>query len=174
MSNPKTKLGSITLATACLLALGSVAVFAQHHFLAVAVLRPEVKVELAAVVERDNGVVPVDQVKEVKQGETLDWTITSQNSGEGAARDYKAVGRIPAGTSFVAGSAKVEGSAKVLYSLDGGKSYSANPTVDEKQADGSIKKVAAPVSMYSNVRYEWADPLAPGGHVTASYKVRVK
>jgi uncharacterized repeat protein (TIGR01451 family) len=174
MPNPKTKLGSFTFATACLLALGSVAAFAQHHFMAAAVLRPEIKIELAAAVERDNGVIPVDQVKEVKQGETLDWTITSQNSGQAAAVDYKAVGRIPAGTSFVAGSAKVDGSAKVGYSLDGGKSFAANPTIEEKQADGSIKKVAAPVSMYTNVRYEWADPLAPGGHVTASYKVRVK
>ena len=142
--------------------------------MAAAVLRPEVKVELAAVVERDNGAVPVDQVKEVKQGETLDWTITSQNSGQAAAVDYKAMGRIPAGTSFVAGSAKVDGAASVKFSLDGGKSFATSPTIEEKQADGSIKKVAAPVSMYTNVRYEWADPLAPGGRVSASYKVRVK
>jgi uncharacterized repeat protein (TIGR01451 family) len=174
MPNPKTKLGSFTFAAAGLLALGSVAVFAQHHFLAVSAARPEVKVELAAVVERDNSLVPVEKAKLVKQGETLDWTIKSENSGQAPAMDYKAVGRIPAGTTFVAGSAMVEGTAKVVYSLDSGKSFSANPMIDEKQADGSIKKVAAPVSMYTNVRYEWADPLAPGGHVTASYKVRVK
>src|SRR6266566_3562460 len=174
MPNPKTKLGSFTIAAACLLALGSVAVFAQRHFLAAAVARPEVKVELAAGVERDNSVVSVEKVKLVKQGETLDWTIKSENSGQAPAMDYKAVGRIPAGTTFVAGSALVEGTAKVVYSLDGGKSYSANPLIEEKQVDGSIKKVAAPGSMYTNVRYEWADPLAPGGHVSASYKVRVK
>ena len=174
MPNPKTKLGSIAFAAAALLALGSVAVFAQHHFLAASAARPEVKVELAAVVERDNSLVPVEKAKLVKQGETLDWTIKSENSGQAPAMDYKAVGRIPAGTTFVAGSAIVEGSAKVVYSLDSGKSFSANPMIDERQADGTIKKVAAPVSMYTNVRYEWADPLAPGGHVTASYKVRVK
>jgi uncharacterized repeat protein (TIGR01451 family) len=174
MLNPKTKPGSFMFAAACLLALGSVASFAQRHFLVAAVARPEVKVELAAVVERDNGVVPVEKVKLVKQGETLDWTIKSENSGQAPAMDYKAVGRIPAGTSFVAGSATAQGSAKVVYSIDGGKSYSANPLVAEKQADGSVKQVAAPISMYTNVRYEWADPLAPGGHVSASYKVRVK
>jgi uncharacterized repeat protein (TIGR01451 family) len=174
MPNPKTKLGSFTFAAACLLALGSVAGFAQRHFMAAAVARPEVKVELAAVVERDNGVVPVEKVKLVKQGETLDWTIKSENSGQAPALDYKAVGRIPAGTNFVAGSAKGDGSAKVVYSIDGGKLYSANPMIEEKQADGSVKKVDAPVSMYTHVRYEWADPLAPGGHVSASYKVRVK
>ena len=46
--------------------------------------------------------------------------------------------------------------------------------IDEKQADGTIKKVAAPVSMYTQVRFEWADPLAAGGKMVASYQVRVK
>ncbi len=176
MPTLKTKFGSFILAACCLLALGGVAAFAQRHFMvaAVAVARPEVKVELAAVVERDNAFVPVEKVKLVKQGETLDWTIKSENSGSAPAQDYKAMGRIPAGTTFVAGSAKVEGSARILYSLDGGKTYSATPMIEERQADGSIKKVAAPVNLYTNVRYEWADPLAPGGHVSASYKVRVK
>ena len=92
MPNPKTKLGSFTLATACLLALGSVAVFAQRHFMAAAVLRPEVKVELAAVVERDNGVVPVEKVKLVKQGETLDWTIKSRKLWPGTRRGLQGCG----------------------------------------------------------------------------------
>ena len=174
MPTLKSKFGSFVFAAACLLALGSVAGFAQRHFMTAAVARPEIKVELAAVVERDNDFVPVEKANLVKQGETLDWTIKSENSGQAAAFDYKAVGRIPAGTSFVAGSAKTDGPAKVVYSLDGGKSYSASPTIDEKQADGTVKKVVAPVSLYTNVRYEWADPLAPGGHVTASYRVRVK
>ena len=43
-----------------------------------------------------------------------------------------------------------------------------------KQADGSVKRVAAPISMYTDIRYEWADPLAQGGKLSASYKVRVK
>jgi uncharacterized repeat protein (TIGR01451 family) len=174
MPTLKSKFGSFVFAAVCLLALGSVAGFAQRHFMSAAVARPEVKIELAAVVERDNDLVPVEKANLVKQGETLDWTIKSENSGQAPAFDYKAVGRIPAGTTFVAGSAKVEGAAKVVYSLDGGKSYSASPTIEEKQADGSVKKLAAPVSMYTNVRYEWADPLAPGGRVTAAYKVRVK
>jgi hypothetical protein len=46
--------------------------------------------------------------------------------------------------------------------------------IDEKQADGSINRVAAPVSMYTQVRFEWADALAPGGKLVASYQVRVK
>ena len=173
---PKMKLGSISLAVLCFLALGGVAGFAQRHFAiaaAAGAARPEVKVQLAAAVERDNTLVPVEKAQIVKSGEVLDWTISSENSGGAAALEYKTVGRIPAGMSFVAGSAKAEGSSEVTYSIDGGKTYWAIPTVDERQADGSVKKVAAPVSMYTNVSYQWADPLAPGGHVNASYKVRV-
>ena len=118
--------------------------------------------------------MPVEKAKLVKAGEILDWTINSENAGGAAALEYKTVSRIPAGTIFVAGSARAEGSSAVAYSIDGGKTYSAVPLIDEKQADGSFKKVAAPVSMFTNVSYQWADPLVPGGHVTASYKVRVK
>jgi uncharacterized repeat protein (TIGR01451 family) len=168
------KVGSVGLAVLCLVALGAVAGFAQRHFAIAAAARPDVKVALAAAVERDNTLVPVEKANVVKTGEILDWTINSENSGNGAARDYKASSRIPAGTTFVPGSAKGEGSPEVTYSIDGGKTYWNVPTIDERQADGTVKKVAAPVSLYTNVSYQWADPLAPGGHVIASYKVRVK
>jgi hypothetical protein len=46
--------------------------------------------------------------------------------------------------------------------------------IDQKQADGTTKQVAAPVSMYTQVRFEWANPIAAGGKVVASYQVRVK
>src|SRR5450432_1546794 len=126
MFKSKTKLGSICLAALCLVALGA-ASFAQRHYMMAAALRPEVKINLSASVEREDKLVPVEQAQVVKQGETLDWTINSENAGNGAALDYKAVGHVPAGMSFVAGSAKAEGSAKVVYSIDAGKHYSATP-----------------------------------------------
>ena len=107
-------------------------------------------------------------------GETLDWTITSENDGNAAAHDYKAVGQIPRGTVLIAGSTSADGSASVAYSIDNGKSFSSQPMIDEKQPDGTVKQVPAPVSMYTQLRYEWADPLASGGKLQASYKVRVK
>nr|MBA2735035.1 DUF11 domain-containing protein [Acidobacteriota bacterium] len=110
----------------------------------------------------------------VNPGEILDWTITSENNGNAAAREYKTVGQIPKGTTFVAGSATSDGSTTVVYSADNGQTYSVQPMIDEKQSDGSIKKVPAPVSMYTQVRYEWADPLAADAKLSAAYKVRVK
>jgi uncharacterized repeat protein (TIGR01451 family) len=117
--------------------------------------------------------VPLEKATAVNPGEVLDWTITSENNGNAAAFEYKAVGHIPRGTTFVAGSAKADG-AKAVYSIDSGKSYSDQPTIEEKQTDGTVKRVAAPVAMYTDIRYEWADPLAEGHKLSASYKVKVK
>jgi uncharacterized repeat protein (TIGR01451 family) len=173
MMKSKKTISVLFVATLTLLVVGA-AGFAQKHFMLAAAGRPEVKMQLSAAVERDSALVPLDKSTPVKPGEILDWTIASENSGNAAALEYKAVGHIPRGTSFVAGSAKANGAEKTLYSIDGGKSYSAQPMIEEKQADGSVKRVPAPVSMYTEIRYEWSDPLAPGGKLSASYKVRVK
>ncbi len=174
MTSMKKRFSSITLAIVCLLVLGTAAAFAQRHFMVAASARPQIKVQLSGAVERDGARVPVDAATSVRPGEILDWTITSENSGGSAAHEYKAVGQIPRGTQLVQGSTTADGSATVVYSIDNGRTFSAQPTVEERQADGSVKQVAAPVSMYTHLRYEWSDPLAQGTKLTASYKVRVR
>ena len=157
----------------CLLILGSAAAFAQKKFMMLRAGRPAVKVVLSGVVERDDAKVPVEKAALVKSGEILNWTISSVNEGSAPASEYNTVGKVPAGTQFVAGSANAEKSATITFSIDNGKSFSAKPTVDERQADGSIKKVPAPVSMYNEVRYAWSAPLTEGDKVNAAYKVRL-
>jgi uncharacterized repeat protein (TIGR01451 family) len=164
---------TLSIAIPCVLILGTAVTFAQRRLAALSAGQPAVKVLLTGVVERKDGPVPVEKADMVKSGETLDWTITSANTGTAPAHDYKAVGQIPPGTEFVAGSAKAQGQAAVTYSLDG-QSFSSQPVVDERQPDGSVKKVSAPVAMYTAVRYEWADPLVEKGKLTATYKVRLQ
>ncbi len=174
MTNLKKKLGLFPLLALCICMAGGVAVFAQRQFAPAEHGRPEVKVLLSGAVERAGESLSLDKVAAVQPGELLQWNITSLNEGTASARDYKTVGHIPAGTQYVAGSAVAENGSSVTYSIDGGKNYSTQPIVEEKQADGSVKQVAAPVSMYTEVRYEWSDALAAGGKLSASYKVRVK
>ena len=167
------KLGLVPFIVLGVAALSGVAAFAQRQ-LANGGARPDIKVTLAGTVERSGQKLALDKVEHVRPGEILDWQIVSANEGAGAARDYKAVGHIPAGTIFVAGSAEGEAGSVVTYSIDGGQTFAAQPIVEEKQPDGTVKRVPAPVSMYTEVRYEWSDALAAGGKLTASYKVRVK
>ena len=172
MLKSKKKFAAIGIATLSLFVLGAGA-FAQKHFMLANAVRPEVKVELSGSVLRESNRVALEKSTVVNPGEVLDWTMTSENSGNAPALNYKSVGHVPRGTEFVAGSAKADG-ATAVYSIDGGKSYSPQPTIEEKQADGSVKRVPAPVSMYTDIRYEWVDSLAQGGKLSASYKVRVK
>ena|SRR5260370_33000795 len=164
---------SVLFVAVLTLLLAGVAGFAQRHFMLSSAARPEVKVQLSAAVERDSKPIALDKDTVVNPGEILDWTITSENDGNAAALQYKSIGHIPRGTTYVSDSTKADG-AKTVFSIDGGKSYSPQPMIEEKQADGSTKRVPAPVSMYTEIRYEWADPLAQGGKLSASYRVRVK
>jgi hypothetical protein len=174
MNRLKNRRAAAPLLALCVVALVGGAAFAQRQLKAASSGRPEVKVELAGSVERGGARLALDKVENVKPGEVLDWQIVSSNEGTGAARDYKTVGHIPQGTALVAGSAAAESGSTVTYSIDGGKTFSTQPVVEERQADGTVKRVPAPVSMYTEVRYEWSDVLAPGGKLSASYKVRVK
>jgi uncharacterized repeat protein (TIGR01451 family) len=174
MTKLKKNLRALPLAALCLIVLGGAAALAQRQLKSAVVGRPEVKVILSGSVLREEKRLPLEKAESVNPGEVLDWTITSENDGNAPANDYKTVGQIPKGTVLVVGSTTSDGSASVVYSIDNGKTFSAQPTIEEKQADGTVKIVPAPVSMYTQLRYEWADPLASGGKLQASYKVRVK
>ena len=175
MTKLKKNFRALPLAAICLLVLGGAAALAQRQLRsAISTGRPEIKVVLSGAIERGEKRLPVEKAESVNPGELLDWTITSENAGNAPAHDYKAVGQIPKGTVLVTGSTTADGSTTVVYSIDNGQTYSVQPMIDEKQADGSVKRVPAPVSMYTQVRYDWADPLAANGKLSASYKVRVK
>lgn len=136
--------------------------------------RPLVKMFLSGAIERDGKRIPIEAVGPVKPGEVVSFTLDSVNEGSAPAREYRAIGKVPDGTAFVGDSARGEGKTLVTYSIDGGKEFLVKPMIDEQQPDGTIKKVAAPLSRYTQVRFEWSDSIAPGGKVVASYQVRVK
>jgi uncharacterized repeat protein (TIGR01451 family) len=162
---------ALSLFVVCLALAGGGAAFAEKKLASKG--HPSIKVMLSGDTDRKGARVALDQAGMVKPGEIINWMIDSANEGNGAARDYKAIGQIPVGTAFVAGSA-VSQTASVTYSVDGGKTFSAKPMVDEKQADGSSKLVPAPAASYTQLRYEWSTPLEPGQTISATYQVRVK
>jgi len=179
MKNLKRKMPATTVVVLCLLLVGTAAAakLAQQQLSVRAAAtggQPEVKVKLSGSVKRADQSIALDKATIVNPGEIVDWTITSANEGNAPARHYRTMAQIPQGTSFIAGSAVAEYGASVSYSIDGGKNFAVQPTVEEKQADGTTKRVPAPVSMYTQVRYDWADPLAAGTSLSASYKVRVR
>src|SRR6185295_765928 len=170
MSRLFKKTGRVLLAIFGLLLIAGAVAFAQE----VATKRPLVKLFLTGAIERDSKKIPVEKAGPVKPGEVVSFTMNSVNEGSAPARQYRTVGQIPRSSTFIAGSALGDNSTQVTYSINGGQEFSATPMIEQKQTDGTIKKVAAPVSMYTQVRFEWANPIAAGGKVVASYQVRVK
>jgi uncharacterized repeat protein (TIGR01451 family) len=135
--------------------------------------KPDVKLTITAIAIRDGKEVFLNEKSVVNPGDILKWQLTSENKGTGPALQYRAVGEVPKGTSLIAGSVQAE-RAIITYSIDGGKTFSAQPIIEERQSDGTIKRVSAPISMYTEVCYEWSDPLPANSQVSAFYNVSVK
>ncbi len=160
-----------------LFALGGMAVFAANNATVSRTLniaRPDVKVQISGSVQRDGKSEAFDTDVVVKAGETLNWKIVSANEGTGDAQNYRVVGQIPAGTKFVTGSANGQGTPWVTYSIDGGKTFVAEPMIQETQADGTVKEVPAPAAMFTQLRFEWSNPLVSSAKYDVTYRVEVK
>ncbi len=165
---PKVLLGLLVLS-----GLGAFAANNQAVSRALNFARPDVKVEIAGSVQRADKVISLDKADGVKGGEIIDWNMDSHNEGAGDAQNYRLVGQIAKGTVYV-GTAKGDASPQITYSIDGGKNFSALPMIDEKQPDGRIRKVVAPISLYTQVMFSWEKPLAAQARLHATYRVRVK
>ncbi len=176
MNNVKFLLSRSVIVGLCLVLLtGGTAVFATTEGgKKLLGFRPEVKISLSADVVRDSKPQPLDKKAVVKPGEMIFWNLVSENSGNANAEGYTTTAKIPDGTSYVAGTATGEASPRVSYSIDGGATFSDKPMIDEKQSDGSVKRVAAPVSMYTNILFKWENPLEAGSKLAAKYQVQVK
>lgn len=136
--------------------------------------RPDVKLSLAGTVQRGDQIIQVAQAGLINPGEIISYTITAHNAGNAAAREVSPSAAIPAGTVYVADSARPAGAARVVYSIDGGKTFQATPMIEQRQPDGTVRQVPAPVSLYTQVRSELSEPLLPGQQFTITYQVRVK
>src|SRR5437868_9364897 len=91
---------ALSLFVLCLALTGAGAAFAEKKLASKG--QPSIKVMLSGDTERKGARVALDQAGMIKPGEIINWMIDSANEGNGAAREYKAAGQIPAGTAPVA------------------------------------------------------------------------
>jgi uncharacterized repeat protein (TIGR01451 family) len=137
---------------------------------------PAVALKLTgAIVERDAAgtarEVPLTATERATPGQTLRYTIVALNKGNEPARSLTPVGRIPAGTAYIAASPPPP-SARLEFSLDGA-SYSERPTVIVDGPNGPERRAADP-ARYVAVRWSGVKLLPPGTSQSFSYTVRVK
>jgi uncharacterized repeat protein (TIGR01451 family) len=113
------------------------------------------------------------EVKDVKPGDILKYTITYRNVGTVEARDGRVVDPVPKETSYVSGSAEGKDAA-ITFSLDG-KTFQEPPLLKYKvrQADGTAVEYEATPEMYTHIQWKLLKPVPPGGTGSMSFKAKV-
>lgn len=114
--------------------------------------------------------VPVD--RPVHAGEVLQYTIDARNAGNAPAFAFAAVGKVPADSSFLAGSAHSSQPTKVEYSLDG-TAFSPRPMEIAHTPKGNVRRPAPP-SSYVAVRFLSTKAIPPKATFRYVYEVTVK
>ena len=181
------------------LGLGAVALLAAAPFLASAPVmaslqkagetiaetlrRPDVKLQLAAekqVVEQDlagqtkTSWKPLEGKVTVQPGDVLRYTVAGHNAGKSGAKNLAITQPIPQAMAYVLGSATNDNRAQTIYSIDNGKSFVENPTVQVTLADGTVATRPAPAEAYTHVRWQFTNAVNPDTTVQANYQAKVR
>lgn len=148
-----------------------------------AVLRPEVKLTLSAekqMISRDaNGKEKISwEALEgrvtVQPDDVLRYTVDGANSGDVEAKGLSVTQPVPSQTTYVLKSAKTDSSADIVYSIDGGQSFVAEPMIEVTLPDGTVELQPAPAEMYTHIQWNFSDDLTSAQAVKATYNVKVK
>jgi len=109
----------------------------------------------------------------VLPGDTVRYHLLFTNVSAGPVRGIVLDNPIPAGLRYEAGSAKADrADVAILFSIDGGKSYSAEPMI-ESVVDGQRMQHAAPADMYTHVRWTVRGEVPKGAQLRAEYDALV-
>lgn len=106
-------------------------------------------------------------------GDEIRYRLTLTNVTGAPVKNVKFVDPIPKGLVYVLGSATADQPVRVEYSIDGGKSFSAEPTITVDQ-NGKQVEQPAPRERYTNIRWTVVGPLAAKAQVTAEFRAQVR
>jgi len=107
-----------------------------------------------------------------RPGDEIRYSLVFTNTQQAAVKNVQFVDPIPQGMVYVLGSASIAQAGRVAYSIDGGRTYSAQPTIETVE-DGHKVTKAAPRELYTHVRWTVLDAVAPGAQVTAELRAQV-
>jgi uncharacterized repeat protein (TIGR01451 family) len=105
-------------------------------------------------------------------GDEIRYRLVFTNTTAGAVKNVQFVDPIPGGLVYAPGSATSDQRVRVEYSIDGGRTYSAQPMIAVEEDGKSVQK-PAPAERYTHVRWTVLGSLARGAQVTVEFRGRV-
>ncbi|MEH1785480.1 MAG: hypothetical protein V7L23_07785 [Nostoc sp.] len=109
----------------------------------------------------------------VQPGDVLRYTLSGENKSDRPVKNLTFNQPIPQGMVYVLNSTNVANNAKVIYSIDGGRSFVENPTVKVTLPNGKVETKPAPASAYTHIRLQ-IPSLAAKTTVKATYQTQVR
>jgi len=109
----------------------------------------------------------------VNPGDVLRYTISSENPGTSVANDLTITQPIPEKMVYELDTAKSQNQAEVVFSIDNGETFVAEPTITIETEDGEEIEKPAPAETYTHVRWQFGS-LEPTADIAATYEVKVQ
>ncbi|MEA5602052.1 hypothetical protein [Nostoc sp. UHCC 0252] len=109
----------------------------------------------------------------VQPGDVLRYTLTGENKSDRPVKNLTLNQPIPKGMVYVLKSVNVANNAKVIYSIDGGRSFVENPTVKVTLPDGKVETKPAPAIAYTHIRLQ-IPSLAAKTTIKVTYQTQVR
>jgi uncharacterized repeat protein (TIGR01451 family) len=108
---------------------------------------------------------PIAEKATVKPGDIIKYTVIAKNNSRCPLKNLILKQPIPRGTNYVKDSARSIEGAELLFSIDGGKTFVAKPTIGTQPA---------PTTAYNYLRWRFSGLMMTNAQVQTTYKLQVK
>lgn len=119
---------------------------------------------------------PTNEKANVSPGDVLRYTVHVKNVSEKPISSLAVTQPVPSGTIYTLDTAASEGGAKLetLFSIDGGKTFTAKPSVAVTLGDGKIEVRSAPSETYTHIRWKFESAVPANFDGKLTYRVHVR
>lgn len=107
-------------------------------------------------------------------GDEMRFQLKFTNTTQGSVKNVRFANPVPARLRVIGSSARSSRSdVNVEYSIDGGKSFSAQPTIEVVEGGKPVRR-PAPAERYTDLRWVVAGSLPAGSNVVAEYRASLR
>lgn len=126
------------------------------------------------VVTDKDGQEALKPAEEVVPKDKLEYQLTYTNNTEKPLKNLVITGPIPQNTFFVSGTNNTKIKSDFVVSIDGGKTFEAEPVKRMVMKDGKEVEVIIPPEKYTAIRWMPSVPISAKEQQIFTYRIEVK